>query len=186
MADLFAPTFRDGKSGARLVADFAAGKPTGTVLTYEDLAEHLGVDPADMSRIFGAVTRAKRVLLREHKRALVAVPGQGYKILHPNENAGLAVHHRRKSDRQIRKAIAVIKGTDEAKLTDVERARHHHVGMVLQNLHERQLDVEGRVSRLESLMLGGSRPKVIPGELVADAKALEAALPADEDAEKAS
>lgn len=171
----FAPTFRDGKSGGRLVAELAAGKPYGTLLTYAELADHLDVDVTEMPRILGAVNRAKRLALRESQRALVAVPGKGFRILHPNEMTGLAIQHRNKSDRQIRKAIAVIKGTDDAELTDAERARHYHVGMVLEALHDRQRDTEARVTRLEELMLsGGRRPKVIPGELAESARAIEA------------
>jgi len=172
----FTPTFRGGQPGARLVADLASTRPYGALLSYEELAAQLGVDIAEMPRILAAANRAKRVLLREHMRTLVAVPGRGYKILHPNEMAGLATSFRRKSDRSIRRAIAVIKGTDDEHLTDAERARHYHVGMVLEALHDRQKDTEARVTRLEGLMLsGGRRPKVIPGEVAESARAIEAA-----------
>lgn len=153
----FAPAYRDGRSAASLVAELVHGKPYGYLLTYDEIADQLGIAPTDLVRIRSAIARSKDRLLREHQRGIEARPGQGYVVLHPGQHAHLATKHRRKSDRQIKKAIKVIKGANEADMTDVERERNRQIGMVLERLHERQQDTEDRVARLESLMLGSRR-----------------------------
>ncbi len=157
----FTPAYRDGRSAASLIAELAHGKPYGYVLTFEEIAGQLGIDPADLTRIRSAVARVKDRLLREYQRGLVARPGEGYVILYPGAHAHVASKHRKKSDRQIKKAINFIKGADERDMTDMERERNRQVGMVLERLHERQQDTEDRVARLESLMLGTT--KVVAG-----------------------
>jgi len=153
----FTPAYRDGRSAASLIAELAHGKPYGYILTYEELADQLGIESTDLVRIRSAMARSKERLLREHQRAVEARPGRGYEILHPGKNAHLAGKHRRKSDNQIKKAIKVIKGADERDMTDMESERNRQIGMVLERLHERQQDTEDRVYRLESLLLGTTR-----------------------------
>jgi len=175
----FESTYRDGKSAASLIVALAADKPYDTILGYGEIAAQLGIAEDDLPRIRSGIARAKPRLLRDHLRALEAVPGKGYRIIRPGEHARLATHHRKKSDRQIKRAIATIKGADERDMTDTERERHRKVGMALSLLHERQVETEKRVDRLEALMLGKSKPKIVPGTVV-QPQAIEAA-PADEE-----
>jgi len=166
----FAPMYRDGRSAASLIAELVHGKPYGYLLTYEEIAGQLGIESSDLVRIRSAMARSKDRLLREHQRGVEARPGRGYEILHPSAHAHVATKHRRKSDRQIKKGINFIKGAAEQDMTPMERERNRQVGMVLERLHERQQDVEDRVARLESLMLGTL--KVIPGSAETVLKAL--------------
>jgi alkylated DNA nucleotide flippase Atl1 len=168
----FTPAYRDGRSAASLITELVHGKPYGYLLTYDEIADQLGIGPSDLVRIRAAIARSKDRLLREHKRGIEARPGEGYVVLHPGQHAHLASRHRKKSDRQIKRAIRVIKGANELDMTDMERERNRQVGMVLERLHERQQDVEDRVARLESLMLGSR--KVITGI----AETIPLALPA--------
>ena len=178
----FAPTYRDGRSAASLIAELVHGKPYGYLLTYDEIAYQLGIAPTDLVRIRSAIARSKDRLLREHQRGIEAKAGEGYVVLHPGQHAHLASHHRRKSDRQIKKAIKVIKGANELDMTDMERERNRQIGMVLERLHERQQDVEDRVSRLESLMLGSR--KVISGSAETVLPAIEAIQGILEDGEE--
>ena len=41
----FTPVYRDGRSAASLIAELARGKPYGYVLTFEEIAGQLGIDP---------------------------------------------------------------------------------------------------------------------------------------------
>jgi hypothetical protein len=170
----FTPSYRDGQSAASLIIALAKDKPYDYIISYEEIAEQLGIEADDLMRIRSAAARAKPRLLREHLRAIEAVPRKGYRILPPGENAGLATRHRKKSDRQVKRAIAVIKGANERDMTDSERERNRRVGMALSLLHERQIDTENRVARLEALMLGKHKPTVIPGAIVSPL-AIEAA-----------
>ena len=170
----FTPVFRDGRPAADLIAELVQGKPYGHELTYQEIADQLGIDVSERERIHAAVQRAKPRLLRECLRAVEARPGTGYEILHPGKNAGLATRYKKKSDRSIKRAISVVRGADERDMSDAERERNRAMGMVLERLHERQQDVEARVSRLESLMLGAG-PKVIPGTVETVMRELETA-----------
>lgn len=167
MAAPFEPVYRDGKSGAELVCELAATRGYGDVLTIGEIADHLGIDPAEEPRLRSAVHRAKPRLEREHLKALEAVRGKGYRIINPHEHTMLAGTHRRKSDRQIKRAIHVIEHTDIARLSESDRKRHQEVGLALQLLHQRQRDTEERVGRIEKLLFGRKPPAVVPGEIVA-------------------
>ena len=177
MGNPFEPNFRDGRSAADLIAELVKHKPYGYVLTYHEIADTLGVDVSEMPRIRSAVQRAKVRLERDHQRAIEARTSIGYEILQPGAHVGLAVKHRRKSDRQIKRAISVIGAADERDMTDAERERSRHYAMGLQLLHDRQVETEARVERLEKLMLGGTR-KVIPGTLEPPIAEIDAAYDA--------
>jgi len=178
----FTPVYRDGRSAASLIAELVHGKPYGYLLTFGEIADQLGVAPTDLVRIRSAIARSKDRLLREHQRGIEARPGEGYVILYPGAHAHVASKHRRKSDRQIKKAIRFVKGADERDMTDMERERNRQIGMVLERLHERQQDTEDRVARLESLMLGSR--KLISGTAETVYPALPG-IPEDEDEGKA-
>jgi hypothetical protein len=163
----FAPAFRDGQTGADIIAALVQDKPYGTVLSFGDLAEALGVSDGDLVTIRGAVNRSKRRLNRDHMRHLVTVPTKGYKVIPPGEFAAAATSHRKKSDRQIKKGISIIKAADERDMSEAELTRHRQMGSVLQSLHERQKDTDNRLARIENLLFSNASPKVIPGEVEA-------------------
>jgi hypothetical protein len=68
------------RSRRSVVAGVAASAATGTLVTYQALADALGLD-ADRQReqIYAAAHSARQTLLRDHNRKLVAVSGQGYR-----------------------------------------------------------------------------------------------------------
>jgi hypothetical protein len=162
----FEPVYRDGRSGASLIAELVEDKPYGTVLTHDEIAECLGIDASDLVRLRSAIARAKPRTEKHHQRALEAVPNKGYRVIYPGEHARLATGHRRKSDRQIKRAISIVKHADERSMTEGERERNRQVGMALNLLYERQADTEARVARLEELMLGKHKPKIVPGSVI--------------------
>ena len=164
MSGPFTPTFRDGRSGADIIAGLVQDKDYGTILTFGEIAEALGVGESELVIIRGAVNRAKRRLNRDYLRHLVAVPRKGYKVIYPGEFADAAVHHRKKSDRQIKKAISVISAADERDMTEAELVRNRQIANVMRALHERQQDTDARLSRIEKLLFGPER-KVIAGHV---------------------
>lgn len=176
MGEPFTPVYRDGKAAAELIAELVEGKPYGYVLTYEEIAEQLGIGPGELVRIRSAVARSKERILRDHLRALESRPRKGYAILAPGENVRLAASHRRKSDRQIKRAVKVINGADERDMTDSERERNRQVGIALTQLQDRVKNTEGETGRLRALMGGGSRksmagaPATVPAAIDAGSK----------------
>lgn len=163
---MFEAVYRGGQSAATLITMLARDKPYDYVVTFEEIAGQLGIGADEFVRIRSGVARAKPVLLRDHKKALEAVPLKGYRVVRPGENARLATGHRRKSDRSIKRAIATVRHANEDDMTEAERERNRKVGMALSLLHERQLETEQRVARLEELMLGKRKPSIIPGSII--------------------
>jgi len=151
-----------------IVTELAAGAAYGDVLTFTELAEAIEVedDEAGRARVRQAVSAARPLLLADHGRALVADRGKGYRVALPGEFAGIAQDHRRRADRQIGKALAVIDQADMSAATDDERKRFQAVGVVIRNLHSRMTSAEQRLNDLEDAVFGQTpRRKVITGKV---------------------
>lgn len=155
-----------------IVAEMTASADFGTVLTFAELAEALGMndDEAGRAQVRQAVSAARPLVLQDHGRALVAVRGEGYRVALPGEMAGIAQDHRRRADRQISKALAVVDHADMTAATEEERRRFQAVGIVIRNLHSRMTSAEQRLADLEDAVFG-SGPKVVPGKVIEDPKA---------------
>jgi hypothetical protein len=148
-----------------IVVELAAKAQPGDLITFDAMAEALDLDPAQhRERIRQAVTAARPILLADHKRCLVADPGHGYRVAFAREFAGIAQTHRRKADRQIGKAMAVIDNVDVADMTPAELQRHQAVGVVMRNLVGRMTSAEERLGQLEAMVFGAG-PKVIKGQV---------------------
>lgn len=151
-----------------IVTELAAKATYGDVLTYTELAQALDVEDDDAGRaqVRQTVSAARPLLLSDHGRLLVAVRGKGYRVALPGEAAGVAQDHRRRADRQIGKALAVIDKADMSAATDEERQRFQAVGVVIRNLHSRMTSAEQRLADLEDAIFGQTpRRKVIPGKV---------------------
>lgn len=175
MATPFTPVYRDGRPAAELIAELAQGKPYDYLLTYEEIAEQLGIEPTELVRIRSAMARSKDRLLAEPiLRAVEARPGKGYVIVRPGEGTRLAANHRKKSDRSIKRAIKVINGVDERDMTEGERDRNRQMGIALQQLQDRVKATESETARLRTLMGGGGH-RSIAGAPMAVPAAIEGA-----------
>lgn len=75
----------------RVLYDLLAGRGVGEVLTYEEMADALGLDPAtDRQKIQLAMRRAAVELEVEDKHAVAPVVNTGYRIVEPRQQLGLA------------------------------------------------------------------------------------------------
>jgi len=151
-----------------IVTEMAAAAEYGDVLTFTELAQAIEAedDDAGHAQVRQVVSAARPLLLADHGRALVAVRGKGYRVALPGEMAGIAQDHRRRADRQVGKALAVIDQADMTAATDEERQRFQAVGVVIRNLHSRMTSAEQRLADLEDAVFGQKpRQKVIPGEV---------------------
>jgi hypothetical protein len=152
-----------------IIADLAASVEPGELLTFKQLGEAIGVEDDEPGRaqVRQAVSTARPIMLRDHKRALVAERGRGYRVALPGEFAGIAEDHRGKANRQMGKALAVIENADEKAMTAEELKRHRAVGVVIRNLHGRLTSAEQRLADLEAAVFGPPQ-KVIPGQVEED------------------
>lgn len=143
------------KSLAVIVVEMSAQSDHGHLLTFSVLGNALELDAnQERQRIRQAVAAARPLLLRDHGKALVPLRGQGYRIAQPGELSGVAQEHRRRSERQIEKALAVIEHGDVSSGTEAERRRFQQVGMIVRNLHARMTDAESRLQQLEEAVFG--------------------------------
>lgn len=99
----------DGVPLWRITYDLFRTLPYGELVTYEQLNVRLGFD-VRLNR--HPIYRADQELRQSDQRALVAAAGQGYRVLHPNEQEAVAQGHRRKSVRSMRRAVSVAQATN--------------------------------------------------------------------------
>lgn len=147
-----------------IVAELAAKTPRGDLLTFEQIAEAIDVDPEDRSAVRQAVSAARPLMLRDHSIALVAERRKGYRVALAGEFAGIAQDYRRRSDRAITKAVAHIDHAPVGEMDDAERKRWEAVGIVVRNLHSRMTSAEQRLADVEAVLFGPPR-KVVPGHV---------------------
>jgi hypothetical protein len=151
-----------------IVAELAAQKSRGDLITFAEIGRAIGLDgddsPEARSQVRQAVSGARPLMLRDHSIALVAERGKGYRVARAGEFAGIAQDYRRRSDRAISTALANIEHAPVADMSPDERKRHQAVGIVIRNLHNRMSSAEQRLADLEAVVYGPSR-KVIKGEV---------------------
>ncbi len=149
-----------------IVAEMAAKAAFGDVLTFTELAQAIDTsdDEPGRAQVRQAVSAARPVLLADHGRLLVAKRGKGSRVALPGEAAGVAQDHRRRADRSIGRALAVIDHADMSAATEDERRRFQAVGVIIRNLHSRMSSAEQRLADLEDAVFGAG-PTVIPGKI---------------------
>jgi hypothetical protein len=90
----------------------------GDVLTYEQMAEILDLDPlSDRHTIQVAMRRAANELEKVDKRAVEAVKNVGYRIVEPEEHLRLARGQQRRSSRALARGSSKVVNVD---LSNVE------------------------------------------------------------------
>ena len=106
----------------RVLVDLLRGAARGTLVSYAELGEALGLHPEDeRPAIRAAVQLAAKHLSREHNRSLAAVRGVGYRVVLPEEHLGLAQAQQRKSRQALVRARGHVEHVDLSELDDVQR-----------------------------------------------------------------
>jgi hypothetical protein len=87
----------------RIVYDLLRATETAHTLTYQQMGDALGLHPVrDRHQLQMAMRRAAREHELIDKRAVEAVPNQGYRVVRPPEHMQLARQQQRKSNRALR------------------------------------------------------------------------------------
>ena len=145
-----------------IIAELAAEAETGSLITFGTMARAIGAEDDDegRARVRQVISAARPLLLSDHKRALVAVRGQGYRVALAGEFSGIAQDYRRRSDRSISKAMAVIDHAPVNDMTPDELKRYRAVSMIVRALHARVSGAEQRIADLEAAVYGPPRTVV--------------------------
>jgi alkylated DNA nucleotide flippase Atl1 len=88
--------------------DLLAKLPFDTLVTYQQFADVLGLNPVASHRARGAVLKAGRDLLKEHNKKIVNVKNDGYRIIRPNEHRGVSQSQQRGARRKLRDALQTV------------------------------------------------------------------------------
>lgn len=153
MSDLFQPQRADGKSDWRVVHEiFVALKP-GEVVSLQTILDAL--ETTDRSRMYRAVQRAKQELW-ESQQSIDSIKGVGYQLLQASEFEKQSLSYKRRSRRQLGKAIRVANATPLAELDSPDRVRMIHfqsamvaLGRAMDQTMAQVADHEERIRRLE-------------------------------------
>ena len=126
------------------------------VVTYAELGALI---EADRAAVQSAVRRAARELSTIDKRAVMAVPNVGYRVVAPEEHLTLARQHQAKSGRSLKRGYSAAVDVD---LSDVDPEVRKALGIVAQAFSmqmefNRRVDVRQR--KLEQ-QLAAMTPKV--------------------------
>lgn len=162
----------------RTLYDLLRATPTGTVLTYRQMANALGLDPV---RHRSAMASAMRKAAEEHeeqdKRAIEVVRDEGYRVVDVDGHLRLAHVHGRRAGAQLEMAYSKVTNVD---LSDVDPEVRKGFEVVARGFLE-QMEINRRLSArqrrteraLDAVMQRGERTEEEIAELHARLEALE-------------
>lgn len=84
-------TLQETKAGR--LRDVFATVGLGTIVTHAEISDILGCESSDDRRIARDVGKARSKLRVEHNRAIIAVPGHGYRIAAANEHITIGARY---------------------------------------------------------------------------------------------
>lgn len=128
------------------------------VLTYEDMAEALDLDPVrDKTTIQLAMRRAARELEQVDNRAVDSVRNVGYRVVQAQEHLTLAERHHRKARGQLVRSNSKVQHVDRNALDQESQKAFEVVGRVLswqlqqmRHLDLRQRNLEEAIESVQS------------------------------------
>ena len=101
------------KARWRIIYDVLTTKDVGDTVSYDELGEALDLDPAqDRHTIQLAMRRASKNSEIEDKRALEAVPNQGYRIVEAEEHLRLARGQQKRAGRALGRGQSKVVNVD--------------------------------------------------------------------------
>ena len=144
---MFAITRTDGRSNQQVLIDAVATSKPGTVFTYDQLQDILGLDSKERTR--AVVIAAQHRLLREFSRTLENVRGTGYRMVDASEHCRLAHGRKRRADNQLRRGLHILRHVRWEELSDEARKAHQGTLMISEALYRVQRSHESRLARIE-------------------------------------
>lgn len=129
----------DGRSDRVVVYEAVRDAMPDTFYSYAQLEEMLSEgleEPVDRSRVYRAVNLANKLLLREDRRYLSVVRGQGYRMLRTDEHLPAALAKKDIAQNYLRKGIDLLQHARLDELTEAQRTLHEGQLMILMGVSE--------------------------------------------------
>lgn len=157
VASPFLPSRPDGRSDRQVVFDLAESAEPDTKFTHDELIAALseGLDcEVDRTRVYRAVGDGNTTLLRERKRYLKNVPGQGYRVIHTSEAVSVALDKKGRAESFLARGLAVLRNARLDELTSAQRTLHEGQLLIMAGIHEATKRSERRHAKAEELIAG--------------------------------
>ena len=151
----FLPSRPDGRSDRRVVFDLVEDADPDTTFTHDELIEALSADldvDIERPRVYRAVRDGNTTLLRERKRYLSVVRGEGYRVIHTSEAVAVALDKKGRAESFLARGIAVLKNARMDELDPAQRVLHEGQLLIMAGLHEATQRSERRHARSEELI----------------------------------
>ena len=151
----FEPSRSDGRSDRRVIYELCCDAEPGELFSYEILIESLAdglPETPDRGRVYRAVASANKTLLRERKRYLGVIEGQGYRMLSAAEHMPAALAKKDRAQGFIRRGIELLRDARIEELTEAQRTLHEGQLMILSGIYHAVQDSAKRHDRAESLI----------------------------------
>lgn len=134
----------------RLIYDVLSGRDVGDVVTHQEMSDALGRSfAANRSPFY----KAARVWGEKNLRALVPVPGQGYRVVEAIEHEDIARRHHKRSRRALGRSRFAIRTVDRSRLDPENLRRFDNMEInisrqqdMLRRLEARQTKTETRIA----------------------------------------
>lgn len=135
------------KARWELVYPMLAGTPTADVITYEEVAEVLDLEPLkDRGTIQQVIRDAAKRHLEQDGRAIESVPNVGYRVVKNHEHLRLAQGFQKRSKKALQRSHKTIVCTDMSGMTFEDKQRFDQAGQAIGALIDltRRLDLRQR------------------------------------------
>lgn len=155
MSERFQIARVDGRSDRRVVYELAESAEPETLFSFSDIAAALqdGLDrPVTRARVYQAVAKGNKTLLRERKRYLGSVPGLGYRVIRPDEHLSLAIEKKSRAESQIKSGIDLLRNARLEELSEPQRTLHVGQLMVLDGVYRMAKASEKRHAQQEQVL----------------------------------
>lgn len=145
----------DGRSDRVVMYEAVSGAEPDTFFGYERLIEILSEglsDPVDRARVYRAVNAANKTLLRENKRYLSVVRGEGYRVARTDEHLPMALAKKDAAQGYLRKGIELLRHSRLDELSEAQRTLHEGQMLILSGLYHAVVASEKRHEKQEGII----------------------------------
>jgi hypothetical protein len=151
----FLPSRPDGRSDRRIIFELVGDAEPETLFGFEQLAAALQdglATPVRRERIYRAVSQGNKTLLRERRRYLAPVAGQGYRMIRADEHLPMAIGKKSRAEKQIHDGIEILRNVRLDELTEPQRTMHVGQLMILDGVYRMAKASEKRHARQEQVL----------------------------------
>lgn len=135
----FEASRENGRSDRSVVYETVRDAEPDTFFSYEQLIAALSdglPETVERDRVYRSVNAANKTLLREDRRYLSVVRGEGYRVLRTDEHLPMALAKKDMAQTYLKKGIELLKHARLDELTEVQRTLHEGQLMILAGVYQ--------------------------------------------------